>query len=139
MFQNQRKYQLMGLLLVVLVVVGLAKFYHYNYVANARGQARTLKLPGLQEFVCKGKPYIPAGVDQCGGRSIYMDPDWGVTAYFTVYGIETKAEAEALATFMLDSRVKSKQEGIPINLVIYSVPRSAGVRPNDFKILDGDF
>jgi hypothetical protein len=111
--------------ILLLLIAGIAKFYHYNYIANTRGQARTLRLPGLTEFVCKDLPRHPLGnLDHCGRRSIYADDDWGVTAYTIIFGIETKEEAQAIADFMVEARKKSKQEHIPMNLTVYSLSRS---------------
>jgi hypothetical protein len=79
-------------------------------------------------------------VDQCVDRAIYKDSDWGVTAYFTIYGIQSRAEAEAIAKFMIDARKKNGQEKIPINLQVFSVSRSSGPSsPSQYKILDRDF
>lgn len=137
MLDRRTARQTIKALIVLLLLVSAAKFLHYNYVANTRGQARALRLPGLHEFVCKGDLRKPAEVDECGKRSIYKDPDWGVTAYFTIYGIETREEAEAIAKFMVEARKQSGQEHTPINLEVYSVPRSAGTsRPSRYKIFD---
>lgn len=122
--------------LIIFLLVGGAKFYHYNYIEHTRGEARTLKDDGLRELVCKGVAYKSGEVDQCGRRSIYGDADWGVTAYLTIYGVETLEEAEAIAKFLVDARQRNRQERIPIDLEIYSTPRSAGVRPSAQKILD---
>jgi hypothetical protein len=46
-------------------------------------------------------------------------------------------EAEAIAQFMVEARKKNGQENIPINLQVFSVPRSAGSsRPSQYKIFD---
>ena len=42
-------------LIVILLISGLIKFYYYNYVANIKGQARTLSFPGLEELICKAE------------------------------------------------------------------------------------
>ncbi len=139
MFERKKIHRIVTALAVVLLLGGAAKFYHYNYVANTRGQARTLRLPGLKELVCKGEPYKSGEVDQCGKRAIYGDPDWGVTAYTIIYGIETREEAEAIAKFMVEARKQSSQEHIPMNLLVYSIPRSAGSsHPSKYKIFDQD-
>ena len=47
--------------------------------------------------------------------------------------------AEAISQFMIKARKQSKQENIPMNLEIYSVPRSAGSsKLGQFKIFDRD-
>lgn len=121
---------------LLLLLGGAAKFYHYNYVEHTRGQARTLKDSGLKEFICKGVPYKSGQVDQCGKRSIYGDADWGITAYITIYGVESRSEAEAISKFMVEARRQSRQEHIPMNLQVYSVPRSANLRgPVDTKYI----
>ena len=122
-------------LIIVLLVCG-AKFYHYNYIEHTRGEARTLKDDGLRELVCKGVAYKSGEVDQCGRRAIYGDADWGVTAYLTIYGVETLDEAEAIAKFLVEARKRNRQERIPIKLEVYSTPRSAGARPSAKKIFD---
>jgi hypothetical protein len=136
MLERSKVRMALKILLLLLLLGGVVKFYHYNYVANTRGQARALRLPGLHEFVCKGIPYKSVEIDQCGKRSIYKDPDWGITAYFTIYGVETHEEAVAIAKFMVQARKNNGQEHIPINLQVYSVPRSAGNRgPVDAKFI----
>lgn len=130
-----KKYLILKLLPFVLLIGGVAKFYHYNYVAHTE-HARNLKLPGLHELICKGEVHKEGATDQCGKRGVYGDADWGVTAYFTIYGIESREEAEAIAKFMVRARKKNGQENIPINLQVYSVPRSAGNRgPVDTKYI----
>jgi hypothetical protein len=114
-------------------------FYWYNYVQNTPGQARTLRLPGLREFICKGDEYVSGAINHCGNRSIYKDADWGITAYYDIYGIETKAEAELIAKFMAESRDNNRQQHIPIHLDVFSSPRSYGARPSDHMILSKDF
>lgn len=113
-------------LTLVVLFASFAKFYHYNYVANTFGQARQLRLPGFDEFFCKGQPIQSSAIDHCGRRSIYADGDWGITAYFTLYGVDTPQEAQAIANFMVAARKSNGQEYIPMNVQIYSVPRSAG-------------
>lgn len=136
MLERPRVRLALKMLPLLLLLGGAIKFYHYNYVANTKGQARFLKDSGLKEFVCKGTSYQSAQVDQCGKRSIYGDADWGITAYMTIYGVESREEAEAIAQFMVDARKKSHQENIPINLQVYSVPRSAAPRsPVDTKYI----
>jgi hypothetical protein len=129
--------------LVALVSIVVAvKFYHYNYVQNTPGQAKTLKLPGLVDFLCKGAPHKSGQVDQCGIRSIYGDGDWGVTAYFTIYGVDTFDEAKSIAQYMERVRKESNQERIPISLQVYSVARSTGKTnpiPKEFKIAEFKF
>jgi hypothetical protein len=126
--------------ILLLLIAGIAKFYHYNYIANTRGQARTLRLTGLEEFVCKDLPKrtIAHDPDYCGKRSIWVDPDWGVTAYYSIYGVEAKEEAQAIADFMVAARKRDGQEHIPINLEVYSLPRSQGNRYSNHKIFDKD-
>jgi hypothetical protein len=103
---------------------GIFKFYHYNYVENTIGQARTLRMPGLQKIVCGSEKFDSSAIDHCGKRSIYKDSDWGITAYFTIYGIESRGEAEKIEKFMIESRRNNGQERIPMSLKVYSVPRS---------------
>ncbi len=124
--QRKRTRQILWASLVILLVIGVAKFYHYNYVENTPGQSRRLLMPGLKKFVCKGEVFKPTGIDHCGKRSIWSDNDWGITAYVTIYGVETKEEAVEIAQFMNATRKKNEQERIPINLKVYSLPRSAG-------------
>jgi hypothetical protein len=127
-------------IVLALLVISVGKFYHYNYIANTLGQARQLNLLGLREMVCQGVPIQQGKIDHCGKRSIYGDADWGVTAYFTIYGIETEEEAQAIAHFMVQARKESHQENIPMNVQIYSVPRSFGsANPRQYKILDQNF
>ena len=129
-------------LMLLVLIAGIAKFYHYNYVANTVGQARQLRLPGFHEYFCKEVPVNPGSINQCGKRSIFKDSDWGITAYFTLYGVDTQQEAEAIANFMVNARKRNKQEHIPMNVQIYSVPRSAGgYGPVDkkYRILIRDF
>lgn len=129
-------------LTLFVLIAGIAKFYHYNYVVNTFGQARQLRLPGFNEYFCKGVPVNPGSINQCGKRSIFKDSDWGITAYFTLYGVDTKQEAEAIANFMVNARKQNKQEHIPMNVQIYSVPRSAGgYGPVDkkYRIFNQDF
>lgn len=111
---------------LIVLVAGIAKFYHYNYVANTFGQARKLRLPGFDEYFCSGVPQNRTAVDHCGKRSVYADGKWGITAYLTLYGVETKAEAQDIANFMVAARKRNGQEHIPMNVKIYSVSRSAG-------------
>jgi hypothetical protein len=92
-----------------VLALGAAKFYHYNYFANTPGQARTLKLEGLRELVCQRSEYSAVDVDQCGKRSIYGTADWGVTAYFTIYGVESVEEAKSIFDFMRSARKRSGQ------------------------------
>lgn len=133
------KLRYIWLVILLLLMAGIAKFYHYNYVANTRGQARTINLDGLREFVCKGRlPVDYFAEDQCGKRSIWIDPDWGITAYYSIYGVESKEEAQAIADFMVAARKKAGQERIPMNLEVYSLPRSQGNRYNNHKIFDKD-
>jgi len=124
------------LFLAALAVAGAAKFWHYNYIAHTEN-ARNLRLPGLIEFVCKGVPYDTTK-EACGNRSVWGEADWGITSYLTVYGIESKAEAEAIAGFLIDRRRQSGQEQIPINLRAYSTPRAEGREPKNAKIFDKD-
>lgn len=114
--------KLLWIALVLLLCYG--KYYHYNYIENERGQARTLRIEGLRDFVCQGLEYKKGGVDHCGRRSIYGDADWGVTAYFMIYGIGSKEEAQAIAEFMKQKRKEGGQEGIPVNVEMYSMSRS---------------
>lgn len=124
-------------IVLALLVIGVTKFYHYNYIENTIGQARQLSFSGFREMVCQGVPIQKGKIDQCGKRSIYGDADWGVTAYFTIYGIETKEEAQAIANFMVQARKESHQENIPMDVQIYSVPRSFGSsNPRPYKIFD---
>lgn len=115
--------------LAIAVAAG-SEFYRYNYLANMPGQARGLQLSGLTELVCKGVEYKPGKVDQCGPRSIYGDADWGITAYFTIYGVGTSEEAETIVRYMKAARELSRQTNIPMDVEIYSSPRSAGSRPS---------
>jgi hypothetical protein len=88
----ERKFKISHIVLIsglTLVLASAAKFYHYNFIANTPGQARTLQLAGLQASMCKGELYKIGAADQCGRRSIFIDPDWGVTAYFTIYGVDS--------------------------------------------------
>ncbi len=124
------------LLIALLAVAGGLKLWHYNYIAHT-ANARDLKLPGLIEFVCKGVPYDTAK-EACGKRSIWGEADWGVTSYLTAYGIESSAEAEAIAAFVIERRRQSGQEQIPVNLRAYSTPRSEGREPKSAKIFDKD-
>lgn len=116
--------------LSLLTLAGIAKFYHYNYVANTLGQARLLKLTGLREFVCRGESYKSTAVDQCGDRSIWGDADWGVTGYLTIYGVQSEREARAIADFMADARRNDQQTNIPMDLEVFKLPRS---RANSYK------
>lgn len=139
MLDRSKMVRVVKALTVLMLLGGAAKFYHYNYVEHIRGQARTLRLPGLRELVCKGQAYTAGQVDQCGKRSIFRDPDWGITAYFTIYGVESREEAEAIAKFMVEARNQSGQEHIPMNVQVYSTPRSEGPsRPSQYKIFDKD-
>ena len=130
------KYLFLGVIL--FFILGATKYWQYNYVENTKGQARTLKIEGLSNFVCRGTPLVSSNVDQCGRRSIYKDSDWGITAYFTIYGVETEAEAKSIAKFMISAREKSPYDRVPINLVVYSSARSEGSRPRTHKILEQD-
>ena len=133
---TSRKYLFVGVIL--FFILGATKYWQYNYVENTIGQARTLKIKGLSNFFCRGAPLVSSNVDQCGRRSIYKDSDWGITAYFTIYGVETEAEAKSIAKFMIRAREKSPYDRIPINLVVYSSARSEGSRPRTHKILEQD-
>ncbi len=133
----ESRYIWMGLAL--LLIVGGVKFYHYNYIENTRGQARTLKLTGLREFVCQGMSYESGGPDHCGRRSLWRDSDWGVTAYESVFGVDTKEEAQAIADFMVDARKKDGQQHIPMNLEVYVLPRSQANHFRNIKIFDQRF
>lgn len=129
-------------LMLVVLIACVAKFYHHNYIVNTFGQARQLRLPGFNEYFCKGVPDSPGAIDHCGKRSIYADGDWGITAYFTLYGVDTNEEAQAIANFMVAARKRNGQEHIPMNVQIYSVPRSAGgYGPVDkkYRIFNQDF
>lgn len=126
MFERKKICQFIWAVVALLVIGGAVKFYHYNYVANTLGQARTLRLTGLKDFLCKGEPFQSTKVDHCGKRAIYMDPDWGITAYYTIYGVESREDAAAIAQFMVEARKKNNQENIPMNLQVYSLPRSGG-------------
>jgi hypothetical protein len=125
---------------VLLLICCAIKFYHYNYVANTFGQVRDLRLDGLKEFVCQNSLYKADEIDQCGSRAIYADGDWGITAYYIVFGVETKAEAESIAKFMVEARKKNGQEHIPMNLEVYSISRSTASNghPSKYKIFDRD-
>lgn len=107
------------------VFLGLAYFIVYNFIANAPGQARELSLPGLKQRVCGEYKYLKGEVDQCGKRSLFRDTGWGITAYIEIYGIETKAEALEIYEFIKTTRKQTNQEGTPIHLTIYSLPRSS--------------
>ena len=42
----KNKWKIYSVLIFFLIVLsGMAKFYHYNYIEHTRGQARTLSLP----------------------------------------------------------------------------------------------
>ena len=111
--------------ILLLLITGIAKFYHYNYIANTLGQARKLELAGLEEFVCGDRPRHPLGdPDQCGNRSIYADVHGGITAYITIFGVESKEEAQAIADFMVAARKREGNERIPMNVEVYSLSRS---------------
>ena len=86
---KQKTFLTLALIATALFLIG---FYYYNYVANHRGQARELNLPGLHAYVCKGAAHVAGHIDQCGRRGIYRDADWGVTAYFTIYGVESRED-----------------------------------------------
>lgn len=117
------------LFIFLLCFIGSAlKFYHYNYIENTRGQARQLKLTGLKDFVCQGIPYKPGGPDHCGKRSIWRDTDGGITAYESIYGIETPEEARKIADFMVDARRRDGQTHIPMELEVFQKPRSQANR-----------
>ncbi|MDH4396613.1 MAG: hypothetical protein QE278_13120 [Limnobacter sp.] len=113
-----------------VVFLGLAYFIVYNFIANTPGQARELDLPGLREKVCGEHKYLKGEVDQCGKRSIFGDADWGITAYITIYGVETEKEAQEIYEFMKTARKQAKQEGIPIHLTIYTLPKSVHLEAN---------
>lgn len=106
------------------VLIGGAKFYHYNYIENTQGQARQLKLTGLTEFVCKGEEYKSTATDKCGGKSIWGDADGGITGYLIVYGVQSESEAKAIADFMVDARRRDGQTNIPMDLEVFKYPRS---------------
>lgn len=138
MFQKYKLKPIVGGLILTLLAVGSAKFYHYNHVANKKGQARALRLPGFDDLVCGGFPYKHGAIDHCGKRAIYADGDWGITAYFTIFGVQTREEAQAIADFMIAARKKNHQEHIPMNLEVYSIPRSEADtgHPRKYKIFD---
>ena len=136
----KNKWKIYSVLIFFLIVLsGMAKFYHYNYIEHTRGQARTLSLPGFREFVCKDQPYMGTQIDQCGKKSMYSDGDWGVTAYSTIYGIETIEEANSIAQFMEKTRKQYKQTHIPMSVQMFTSPRSEGPTPSKNKIFDADF
>jgi hypothetical protein len=116
---------LICVLIAFIFSISYGYFYYYNNIANTRGQARELRLPGLRELVCEGRERNPSGsVDQCGNRSIYADSDWGVTRYFTIYGVSTETSALEIAEFMRQARSKNQQDHIPVDVKIYSHARS---------------
>jgi hypothetical protein len=138
--KTKRKTLATAAALVTLIVLGTAKFYHYNYIENTPGQAVTLRLPGLREFVCQGIEFRSGPVDHCGKRSVYKDADWGITAYYTIYGVESEEEAKSIVEFMKSARQQNSQQQIPIDVKIYSTPRSAGgSRPSKSQILHESF
>ena len=132
--RHKRMPQIFWGALVLVILAGAAKFYHYNYVANTPGQARQLKLTGLRDFVCQGELYKPSGPDHCGKRSLWRDSDWGITAYESVYGVETVEEAQAIADFMVDARRRDRQNHIPMELEVFKYPRSQANSYSNTKI-----
>jgi hypothetical protein len=121
------------------VVAGALKFYHYNDIENTRGQARQLKLTGLRDFVCQGKPYKSGGPDHCGKRSLWRDTDAGITAYESIYGVDTYDEAKEIADFMVEARRRDNQTNIPMELEVFQQPRSQANRYNNTKIFHERF
>lgn len=106
--------------------------------SSAQENARNLKLPGLGAFICKGVPY-DSKLQSCGPRSFWREADWGTTAYLTVYGVESKQEAEQIAQYIVEVRRLNKQERIPINVRIYSTPRTADREPARSMLLEKKF
>ncbi len=123
------------------VFFGVLRFYLYNNIENTHGQAKLLKMNGLTDFICKdAKQNTSDLIDDCDGKSIYTDTDWGVTAYYSIYGIKTKGEANEIVNFMETTRRKNKQDNIPIEISIYSIPRSqSSSHPQEYKILSKRF
>ena len=102
---------------------------------TGRENARNLQLDGLVEQVCKNQKM--ATVNSCGARSVWLEADSGITAYVTVYGVETISEAKTLAEFLSESKSRAKQQ-IPVNLRIYSSPREQGRDPVRFLVYRTD-
>jgi hypothetical protein len=100
--------------------------------------ARNLRIPGLIVLVCNGVPYDQK-LQACGQRSVWKEADWGTTAHITVYGVQSKDEAEQIAKFVEDTRSAERQQHIRVSLRIYSTPRSAGREPAATKLLDTTF
>jgi hypothetical protein len=127
-----------GFFLLIIVASGSVGYFYYNYIQNTPGQARSLKLDGLIKEICGAADYKIERQDHCGARSIYSDADWGVTAYYEVYGVDSIEEARSIAAFIKFARASAGQSNIPINLKVYSLPRSQANRLNNHKILDQD-
>lgn len=120
---------------IAIVIVGY--FYYYNNIKNQADQAKKLNITGLRDFICKQDLYDSSKADQCGNKSIYKDADWGITAYYTIYGITNKDEAKSIINFIKNNRDKSN---VPISVEIYSSPRSATPsRPDKNLILKENF
>lgn len=97
-----------------------------------RENARSLRLDGLQEFLCKERAY-DRNMNVCGNRSFWFEADLGFTAYVTIYGINSRQEALGLATFISEKKKQNKQK-IPVDLRVYSSARVAGREPKEFLI-----
>ncbi len=141
LFNNKNRYKLLTAITLSSLLIGFTYFYYYNNIKHNRGQARKIKLQGLHELICKDAPYISGSIDQCGTRSIYKDSDWGVTAYYTIYGIATNEEAEKIAKWMLEKRKENNEENIPLRIEIYSISKSATLHQSkhQYKIYDKSF
>ena len=123
-----KKYHLSVLLISTVFIASCNK-----YTENARN----IRLQGLKDVICKGTTYDPAK-DSCGERSYWLEADTGLIAYITIYGIQEKNEAVEISTFITKLRKSNQQEHIPINLKIFSSPRSLGRNPSDNLILNKD-
>lgn len=101
---------------------------------SERENARLLRLDGLQEFVCAERPYVPS-TNTCGNRSIWLEADSGLIAYVTIYGVESRWEAEQIAKFLTELKIKN-QQNIRVSLTIYSDARNKGREPSNSKIFE---
>jgi hypothetical protein len=98
-----------------------------------RMNARLLNLDIFQECVCKGRQYN-AGSNICEERSVWLEADSGLIAYVTVYGVKTTTEAREIVEFLASEKKRNKQDDIPVDLTIYSTPRSIGRRPKESEL-----
>jgi hypothetical protein len=133
-FMNLKHPKNIGIYFGAVVLIGLIAWYLYSNILNS-ANARNLKLPGLRDLVCNGVPYeVQSGT--CGNRALFSESDFGVTSYITIYGVDSREEAEQMAARIKAIRKENRQEDIPVNLRVYSSPRSSGREPSESKIYD---